>query len=300
MIRRRKVKYLKPINYNMKSTSACQRFHTLDYRGDGDEEYLMENIMRKYMQDIIRHENLKTGLSENDVDRSSAAPLANKYRSQKDIIKIHPDSTLLMIGDSITDCGRVSPAAEAVRDPLGYGYVKLIDNVLGAICPGQNIRILNRGVSGNTVRHLTVSWQSDVLDLKPDWLSILIGINDVWSKFDDHQPDEWHVSIDEYSSTLDHLIRTTRPQLRGIVLMTPYCIEPDLADPMRAMMDRYGEVVRQLAGNYQAILVDTQAAFESVLEELPPAALSIDRVHLKPAGHMILAQSFLKAVGCGW
>lgn len=284
----------------MKGTSACPGFHTLDHRGDGDEEYLMENIKGKYMQNMIRHGNLKTGLSENDVDRGPAVSHPNKYRFQKDVIKIHPDSTLLMIGDSITDCGRVSRAAEAVRDPLGYGYVKFIHNVLGAICPGHNIRILNRGVSGNTVRQLAVRWQSDVLDLKPDWLSILIGINDVWPKFDDHQPDEWYVSIDEYASTLETLIRTTRPQLRGIVLMTPYCIESDLADPMRAMMDRYGEVVRHLARKYQAILVDTQAAFESVLEELPPAALSIDRVHLKPAGHMILAQSFLKAVGCGW
>jgi lysophospholipase L1-like esterase len=65
---------------------------------------------------------------------------------------------------------------------------------------------------------------------------------------------------------------------------------------MRAMMDRYGDVVRRLAGQYQAILVDAQAVFESVLTELPPTALALDRVHLKPAGHMILAQAFLKAV----
>jgi lysophospholipase L1-like esterase len=201
-----------------------------------------------------------------------------------------------MIGDSITDCGRVSPAAEVVRDTLGYGYVKLINKLFSATCPEQHIRILNRGVSGNTVRNLAARWQSDVLDLKPDWLSIMIGINDVWPKFDAHQPDEWFVSIDEYASTLEHLIRTTWPQLKGIVLMTPYCIEPDLADPMRAMMDRYGDVVRQLAGQYQTILVDTQAAFDCVLTEVHPTVLALDRVHLKPTGHIILAQAFLKAV----
>lgn len=248
------------------------------------------------MQNIIWKENLKAGLAENYVDRSFAAPLLHKCRSKKDVIKIHPNSTLLMIGDSITDCGRVSPVAESVRDSLGYGYVKLINKFFSVICPQQHISIINSGISGNTVRDLTTRWQSDVLDLNLDWLSILIGINDVWPKFDTHQPDEWHVSIDEYASTLESLIRITRPQLKGIVLMTPYCIEPNRADPMRAMMDRYGNVVRRLAGQYQTILVDTQAAFDCVLTEIPPMVLAIDRVHLKPTGHIILAQAFLRAV----
>jgi lysophospholipase L1-like esterase len=65
---------------------------------------------------------------------------------------------------------------------------------------------------------------------------------------------------------------------------------------MRAIMDRYGEVVRQLAGQYQTILVDIQAAFDCVLTEVHPTALDLDRVHLKPTGHMIIAQAFLKAV----
>jgi lysophospholipase L1-like esterase len=216
--------------------------------------------------------------------------------SQQETIKIHPESTLLMIGDSITDCGRVSPAAEVVRDSLGYGYVRLIHNRLSAACSRQRILILNRGVSGNTVRNLVARWQSDVLELKPDWLSIMIGINDVWPKFDATQPDEWYVSIDEYASTLECLISITRPQLKGMVLMTPYCIEPNRADPMRAMMDRYGDVVRRLAGQYQAILVDTQAAFDCVLTEVRPTTLALDRVHLKPTGHVIIAQAFLKAL----
>jgi lysophospholipase L1-like esterase len=252
--------------------------------------------MDKYMQSIISKENLKTGLAENYINISWPAPLMPRCHFQQDAVKIHPNSTLLMIGDSITDCGRVSPAAEIVRDSLGYGYVKLIHNMLAATCPRQHIHIINGGISGNTVRNLAARWQSDVLDLKPDWLSILIGINDVWPKFDPCQPDEWYVSIEEYEYTLEHLIRTTRPQLKGIVLMTPYCIEPNRADPMRAMMDRYGDVVRRLAGQYQAILVDTQAAFEEFLTEVSPLTLALDRVHLKPAGHMILAEAFLKAV----
>lgn len=216
--------------------------------------------------------------------------------SQQEAIKIHPESTLLMIGDSITDCGRVSPAAEVVRDSLGYGYVRLIHNRLSAACSQQRILILNSGIAGNTVRNLVARWQSDVLELKPDWLSIMIGINDVWPKFDATQPDEWYVSIDEYASTLECLISITRPQLKGMVLMTPYCIEPNRTDPMRAMMDQYGDVVRRLAGQYQAILVDTQAAFDCVLTEVHPTELALDRVHLKPTGHVIIAKAFLKAL----
>jgi lysophospholipase L1-like esterase len=215
-------------------------------------------------------------------------------------MKIHSNSTLLMIGDSITDCDRVRPVGEAVGGGLGNGYVALIDAMLGATCPQRHIRILNTGISGNTVRDLAARWQSDVLDLKPDWLSIMIGINDVWRQFLAPLQTEGHVPLDEYASTLEQLVRTTLPQLKGLVLMTPYFIEPSRADPMRAMMDRYGEVVRQLAGQYQAILVDTQAAFESVLTEFHPMALAPDRVHPTLAGHMVLARAFLKALKYAW
>src|ERR1700730_11920399 len=176
-------------------------------------------------------------------------------------MKIHSNSTLLMIGDSITDCGRVRPVAESVGGDLGHGYVALIHAMLSAPCPQRHIRIRNTGISGNTVRDLAARWQSDVLDLKPDWLSIMIGINDVmngvWRQFDAPLRTEWHVSVDEYASALEQLVCTTRPQLKGLVLMTPYFIEPNRADPKRAMTDRYGEVVHRFAGQYQAILVDT-------------------------------------------
>src|SRR3984893_1034370 len=88
-------------------------------------------------------------------------------------MKIHANSTLLMIGDSITDCGRVRPVAESVGSDLGNGYVALIHAMLNATCPQRHIRIRNTGISGNTVRDLTARWQSDVLDLKPDWVSII-------------------------------------------------------------------------------------------------------------------------------
>ncbi|MCX6039278.1 MAG: SGNH/GDSL hydrolase family protein [Chloroflexi bacterium] len=215
-------------------------------------------------------------------------------------MKIQPNTKLLMLGDSITDCGRVRPIAEASGDALGTGYVSLINACLTATSPQARIRIVNMGVSGNTVRDLAARWSSDVVGLNPDWLSILIGINDVWRQFDTRLQIEDHISLDEYARTLETLIRTTRPQLKGLVLMTPYFIEPNRADPMRAKMDEYAAVVRKLAERYQAILVDTQAAFDSVSAELHPMALAGDRVHPNLTGHMILARAFLKAVDYTW
>ena len=156
------------------------------------------------------------------------------------------------------------------------------------------------GCSGNTVRDLQARWQTDVLDLQPDWLSVMIGINDVWRRFDSPWQSEWHVPLAEYAQTLETLVASTRPQVKGMVLLTPYMVEPNRADPMRSMMDEYGAVVQQIAARHDAICVDTQAAFDLVLAQLHPMALAWDRIHPTLTGHMVLARAFLGAVGYEW
>jgi len=215
-------------------------------------------------------------------------------------MKLQPNSKLVMIGDSITDCERARPVGEGLFEALGKGYVSLVDGLLGATYPAQRIRVVNMGTSGNTVRDLKARWQSDVLDLQPDWLSVMIGINDVWRQFDSPLQGEDHVTLDEYESTLNELLRVTAPTLKGLVLMTPYVIEPNRGDAMRKTMDAYGQVVRQLAARYQAHFVDTQAAFDAVLAHVHPMALAWDRVHPNRTGHTILARAFLQAVGYAW
>jgi len=215
-------------------------------------------------------------------------------------MKIHPKSTLLMIGDSITDCGRAYPVAEGPGEALGTGYVSLVNACLTATHPGAGIRVVNMGVNGNTVRDLAARWDRDVLALKPDWLSIMIGINDVWRHFDAWSGWGSSIDLDEYSQTLGRLIRKAGPHLKGLVLMTPYLIEPDRADPIRARMDEFGAAVRELAGRHEAVLVDTQAAFDEVLNELDPIKLAEDRVHPNLSGHMILARAFLQAIEFTW
>jgi lysophospholipase L1-like esterase len=217
-----------------------------------------------------------------------------------DRMKIAHGSTLVMIGDSITDCGRDQPPMDGFGDALGTGYVYFVDSLIGAAYPGYRIQILNRGISGNTIRDLDSRWQKDVLDLHPDWLSIMIGINDVWRQFDSFLPPSQMVSIGEYENTLERLVRETRPQLKGLILITPYYVEPDRGLPMRAMMDRYGEAVRALARKYQAVLVDAQAAIDQALRGLSADDLASDRVHMNSVGHMILARAFLKAIDYSW
>jgi lysophospholipase L1-like esterase len=214
---------------------------------------------------------------------------------------LHPNSRLLFIGDSITDCGRKRPIGEGAFDQaLGNGYVSLIDAALAAVYPDYAIRIINMGVSGETVHDLKSRWTSDVLNLKPDWLSILIGINDVWQLVSQPWQRDVGASIDEYAVTLDDLVQRVRPNLQGMILLTPYFLEPNLQEPMREMMDRYGGIVAEVAASHNAILVDTQTRFDSVLKSLHPMQLAMDRVHLNLAGHMILAREFLQNVGFSW
>jgi lysophospholipase L1-like esterase len=213
---------------------------------------------------------------------------------------IQPNSKLVMIGDSITDCDRARPVGEGGLDALGNGYVSLVDGLLRASWPTHPIRVVNMGVAGNTVRDLKARWSTDVLELHPDWLSVMIGINDVWGQFGSPFQQDKHIQPEEFERTLDELLRLTIPRLKGLVLMTPYFIEPSRADAMRKMMDRYGAIVRQLAEKYKAHFVDTQAAFDQALEHVHPMALAGDRIHPNRTGHMILARAFLQAVGYRW
>jgi lysophospholipase L1-like esterase len=215
-------------------------------------------------------------------------------------MKLERGDKLVMIGDSITDAGRARPVGEGMGEALGRGYVSFVDALLGTVYPQLQIRVVNVGTSGNTVRDLKARWRTDAFDLKPDWLSIMIGINDVWRQFDSPRQPAGHVYPEEYEATLEELVRETRSTVKGLVLMTPFYIEPNRDDAMRAQMDRYGAVVRDLARKYDALFADTQAAFDAALQYYYPASLAWDRVHPNATGHMILARAFLDAIGFAW
>jgi lysophospholipase L1-like esterase len=215
-------------------------------------------------------------------------------------LKIGARSKLVMIGDSITDAGRARPVGEGRGEAIGKGYVMMVEALLGAVYPEQWIRTVNQGISGNTVRDLKARWQTDVLDLAPDWVSIMIGANDVWRQFDSPRQTERHVLIEEYEKTLDELVASTLPRVKGLVLITPFYMEANRADAMRATMDRYGAAVRRLAEKHETVFVDSQAAFDEVLKTYYPASLNWDRVHPDHLGSMVLARAFVNAIGFEW
>ncbi|MEA3434683.1 MAG: GDSL-type esterase/lipase family protein [Campylobacterota bacterium] len=138
-------------------------------------------------------------------------------------IKIKNGESILFIGDSITDCERDYPVGMSIG--LGEGYVAFVDSLLATLYPEDSIRVLNTGINGNRIVDLETRWQTDVLDLSPDWLSVMIGINDVWWQFRD-QLDPDQVKIEQYETIYRKLLTQTRPNLKGLILMSPYLIEP--------------------------------------------------------------------------
>ncbi len=204
------------------------------------------------------------------------------------------NQTILFTGDSITDCGRARPIG-TMPNGLGDGYVSLVHALLHAVYPEQRLVVLNSGVSGNRVTDLEDRWPEDIMAHAPDWLSVMIGINDVWRQFD--QGHLKQIDRKRYEATYERILEKARPTLKGLVLMTPFYIEINPDDPMRAMMDQYGGIVRRLASRFDAVFVDTQAAFNAYLEHQPTQSLCGDRVHPNRIGHMILAHAFLAAIG---
>lgn len=218
-------------------------------------------------------------------------------------MKIAPFSRWIFIGDSITDAGR-DPGGELTpwnrSTGLGAGYVAYAQALLDVFAPESRLRLINKGVSGETVIDLAARWQTDVLEPKPDWLSVMIGINDVWRQFDCPLRGESHVTISKFSRTYRALLEKTRPALKGLVLLAPYVIERYREDPMRCLMSNYAEIVRALAREYDAAFIDTQAAMDRLLQHLAPTELAWDRIHPGPTGHMAIATALLDGIGLAW
>lgn len=204
---------------------------------------------------------------------------------------------VLFIGDSISDYDRKRPVGEGGNNAWGTSYVAQAGSLLCCMYPELQLRIVNMGISGNRVRDLQERWQQDVMDQQPQWVVMFIGINDVWRQFDSPlQPDE-HVLPDEYYATYEQLIQQTLPNVKGMVLLTPYFMEPNKADAMRARMDEYGAMVKTLGSKHHIPVIDTQAAWDDLFQHMHPCNIAWDRIHPNQVGNMYLAKIFLKEIG---
>lgn len=211
-----------------------------------------------------------------------------------------PKDKLIFAGDSVTDAERGRPAGEGLFGALGKGYVSNIAAAFDALYPDMDLRVINRGCSGDSIRNLAARWETDVMQDNPDWVAVMIGVNDVWRRFDSPHIKEQHVTVEEYRDKLTALIERTLPCVKGMILMTPYYLEPNRSDPMRAELDLRGEIVRELADRYHLPLVDTQAAFDLWMAHGYSAQITWDRVHPNYIGCELIAKAFLNTVGFDW
>ena len=201
---------------------------------------------------------------------------------------------IVFAGDSVTDMGSVQPVGEGLFDNLGRSYVRVIENFLVTCYPEMNIRVTNSGTSGNTSRDLLERFDRDVVDLKPDWVSICIGINDVWRQFDTPALTDACVLPDEYEKNLETMILKVKDSVKGIFILSPYYMEPNRDDMMRARMDEYVAICKKLAEKYSCKFVNFQQMYENFLKIRHSSCIAWDRVHPNQMGATLMAREFLK------
>ncbi|MFA9479240.1 SGNH/GDSL hydrolase family protein [Phycisphaerales bacterium AB-hyl4] len=212
---------------------------------------------------------------------------------------LQPNDVVLFQGDSITDAGRDRGIAEPNHAAaMGRGYALLTASALLVDYAEHELRIFNRGVSGNRVTDLADRWQADCLDLKPTVLSILIGVNDTWHGTGKGEPSK-SVPLDKYETVYRDLLeqaRKAQPKLR-LVLCEPFTLRCGaVTDAWFPEIDQRRAVVQQLARDYDGRFVAFQSAYDAALSEAEPAYWAADGVHPSLAGHQLMARTWLKAI----
>ena len=207
-----------------------------------------------------------------------------------------PGQTVLFTGDSITDCGRLN-----ADTPLGSGYVRMATDLIVARYPQYGLKFINTGVSGNTAKDLTGRWTEDVVRHDPDWLSLMIGINDAW-RWMTNQGDQ-AVCPEAYAELYDALLTRMKAETQArLILMDPFYICADHGgDPeRRAMLDQLPAYIATVAGmarKYDAIHVRTHDMFQTLLGHYDPQHFCPEPVHPFASGHTAIAHAWLEAVG---
>lgn len=197
---------------------------------------------------------------------------------------------ILFIGDSITDAGRKED-----NDSLGWGYVRIIHDYLQLSYPDKAVEFLNRGIGGDRIIDLENRWQEDVLSLQPDFLSISIGINDVWRQLD--HPEMEQVYPERFKEIYEHLLTQVKEKTDAqIIIMEPTIIEEDVNARGNQLLKAYVQVVHEMAQRFDAVVVPTHESFCRYLENEKRKKLTTDGVHMNSLGNMLMAKTWLEAV----
>jgi acyl-CoA thioesterase I len=205
-------------------------------------------------------------------------------------MEISSAATILFQGDSITEADR----NYWKTDDLGSGYANMVAERFFIKHPEIKARFLNRGISGNRIRDLKERWQKDCLNLKPDMVSILIGVNDTLGTF------FWGdlTSLESFEEDFAAILNLTRKNLNAqIVLLEPFLlpISKELM-VLRDDIESRIRVVRKLAGEFETVLVQLDSVFSEAAKRNRPEFWSTDGVHPTSAGHALIAESWLSSV----
>ena len=207
-------------------------------------------------------------------------------------------TTILFQGDSITDCGRAAgPAAGYSNGGMGPGYPALVMARTMRDYPAREWNFLNRGISGNRIVDLYARWRVDCLNLKPDVLSIMIGVNDVW-----HEENRNGVDAPRFERFYRELLKWTKselPEIRLVILEPFIVMSSDATSKMRPEVVKRAEVAKAVAQEFGAAFVPLQRLFDEASRLAPPAFWAADGVHPSPAGHQLIADAWLGAMPLG-
>lgn len=205
--------------------------------------------------------------------------------------------TILFQGDSITDGNRGRSA-----DPnhiMGHGYAFFVAAKLGSEHPEKQLHFINKGTSGDTVQALQARWQDDAISLKPDVISILVGINDVLFRINNGKTND----PAPYEQDLRKLLQTTRQALPAatFVLGEPFILPVGMVKTNpEAWAKEVGELqgaVRTLAEEFRCIFIPYQQAFNAAVKKAPAEYWIWDGIHPTVAGHGLMAREWLKKAG---
>jgi len=208
---------------------------------------------------------------------------------------INNQETILFQGDSITDCRRDREAADTPNDlhALGQGYAMMAAAQILSARPGSDLKFFNRGMSGNRVVDLFARIKSDLINLAPDVVSILIGVNDTWHE----QTSQNGVAVPKYERVYRQLlteVREAMPQVR-FVLCEPFVVDCGVVtNDWIVEIDQRRAVVAGLAREFEATFVPFQSVFNESAQLAAPSYWARDGVHPSAAGHLRMADAWVK------
>jgi lysophospholipase L1-like esterase len=227
-----------------------------------------------------------------------AAQRVNRSPTRTQLPFLRQDFTVLFQGDSITDGGRQRTGSD-FNHIMGQDYAYILAAQIGADIPERNIKFLNRGIGGERVVDLAARWQTDTIALKPDILSILVGINDQFSP-------RGTLTAEEFEAAYDKLLAQTVAALPDtkIVLGEPFLLPvgKHLAkyDDELAELKKRQAAVNRLGAKYHCAVIHYQQAFDDAMVRAPADHWSWDGVHPTYAGHGLMAREWLRVTSAAW